>query len=300
MQVNESILRIAVQKSGRLNEKSLKLLEKCGFQFEVIRGQLLCRDPLNPVELLLVRDDDIPSFVKNQVCDIGVVGENVFEEVVLGDKEKAGDNPLQVLRKLGFGRCRLSLAVPKSQDYQSPKDLEGLTIATSYPAITKDFLATKGVKAQVVEISGSVEVAPAVGVADVITDLVSTGATLASNGLKEVATLIKSEAILIQNNRSMSPEKKDMLAKLLQRLDGVMKAARSRYIMMNAAKTDVDKICKLLPGMDNPTIVPIGTDGKDVAIHAVAPEAVFWETMEALKEAGAHSILVVPIEKIVE
>ena len=300
MQVNEPTLRIAVQKSGRLNEKSLKLLEKCGFQFEFIRGQLLCRDPLNPVELLLVRDDDIPSFVKNQVCDIGIVGENVFEEVVLGDKEKTGDNPLKVLRKLGFGRCRLSLAVPKSQDYQSPTDLEGLTIATSYPAITKDFLEAKGVKAKVVEISGSVEVAPAVGVADVITDLVSTGATLASNGLKEVATLIKSEAILIQNNHSMRPEKKDMLDKLLQRLDGVMKAARSRYIMMNAAKTDIDKICELLPGMDHPTIVPIGTDGKDVAIHAVAPEAVFWETMEALKAAGAHSILVVPIEKIVE
>ena len=299
MKVDSSLLRLGIQKSGRLHKKSLALLEKCGFQFEVRKGQLLCRDLSNPIEILLVRDDDIPAFVKNGICDLGIVGENVFSEVALGS-DPAGGSDLHIIKRLGFGGCRLSLAIPEATTLDIPQGLDGKRIATSYPAITNDFLQKSGVAAQVIEISGSVEVAPAVGVADVIADLVSIGATLASNGLKEVITIMKSEAVMIRSGAEISQDKNYLLGLLLQRVEGVMKAARSRYIMMNAAKDNVMAICDLLPGMDNPTIMPIGTDGENVAIHAVAPEAVFWETMEALKTAGARSILVVPIEKIVE
>ena len=298
MSMSDNILRIAIQKSGRLNKKSLELLTKCGFTFEVRQNQLLCKAENYPVEILLVRDDDIPAYVSDGICDVGFVGLNVFKEATLDSKETR--DRMKIIKKLGFGGCKLAIALPNGKAFAGPKSLEGLKIATSYPNILGEYLLDHNVSAQIVEISGSVEVTPMVGVADAVCDLVSTGATLASNGLEKVATILESEAVLIQKTDAISSEKSHLLQKLLERIDGVLKAKRSRYIMMNAPKESLDTICQLIPGMENPTIVPVGIEGEKVAIHAVAPENIFWETMEKLKEAGASSILVVPIEKIIE
>ena len=295
----EGILRIAVQKSGRLSELCNDLLARCGVDFGTgSKRGLLCRAENLPVELMLVRDDDIPSYVRDGVCDIGIVGLNEYREKITDAGEDEKD--LRLVRGMEFGHCRLAIAVPENMVYDGPVSLQGKRIATSYPNILRRFLEQAGVDARLVEITGSVEVTPAIGVADAICDLVSTGATLASNGLREVTTVLESEAIMVQNTAVSDPGKERMLNRLLERIDGVIKAGKSRYIMMNAPSGAVDAISRLIPGMEYPTIVPVGTDGKQVAIHAVAPEVVFWETMEQLKEAGASSILVVPIEKIID
>ena len=288
-------LRIAIQKSGRLSDKCLDLLNRCGLQFDARKRTLIARAKDHPVELMLVRDDDIPNYVRDGVCDIGIVGLNELEEKI----GPSNDN-VQIVRRLGFGSCRLSMAWPKSKPYDGLESFSGKRIATSYPNILNNYLKQKNIVAEAVEISGSVEVAPSIGVADAICDLVSTGATLESNGLEEVLTILKSEAVLVRNLRSLDDQKEALIQKLLQRVDSTLLAKNAKYIMMNAPKTSIDQITKLIPGMEDPTVMPLSYDENKVAIHAVAKEDVVWETMEQLKEAGASSILVLPIEKIIE
>ncbi|SMF78317.1 ATP phosphoribosyltransferase [Pseudobacteriovorax antillogorgiicola] len=291
-------LRIAIQKSGRLSEKCLSLLNRCGLQFDNRKRTLISRAKNHPVELMLVRDDDIPHYVRDGVCDIGIVGLNELEEKI--GCSKSPDNPVKVIRSLGFGSCRLSLAWPKSVPFEGLESFSGKRIATSYPNILERYLESKSIAAEAVEISGSVEVTPSIGVADAICDLVSTGATLDSNGLKEVITILESEAVLVRSNQTLESEQEDFLTRLLQRIDGTLLAQNANYIMMNAPKSSIDEIAQYLPGMETPTVVPLSTDSSKVAIHAVAQEDVVWETMEQLKRAGASSILVLPIEKIIE
>lgn len=291
-------LRIAIQKSGRLSKRCLALLSKCGIEFEIGQNQLLCRAENYPIELMLVRDDDIPSYVRDGVCEVGIVGLNELREKVLDRDED--NNGVTILHHLGFSRCRLALAVPSKLTYQGLKSFEGMNIATSYPVILKRFMEKNGIKVNIFEVSGSVEVTPAIGVADGVCDLVSTGATLESNGLREVETILESEAVLVKTGKELSGEKEAILAKLLPRIEAVLKAEGSRYVMMNAPKSVLDKVFAILPGMETPTIMELGNDSSRVAVHAVAPRGVFWETIEQLKEVGASSILVMPIEKIIE
>ncbi|MBI3506877.1 MAG: ATP phosphoribosyltransferase [Proteobacteria bacterium] len=290
-------LRIAVQKSGRLNEKSLALLEKCGIDFDIggSKARLLYQCAEFPADLMLVRDDDIPEYVADGVCDLGIVGENVIEERVAGGLKASA---VEVLRKLGFGRCRLSIAVPEGSAFNGVKSLNGKRIATSYPALLRKFIARSRIKAEIVELSGSVEIAPALEVADAVCDLVSTGGTLRSNGLKEILTVLESQAVLIRTKKAGSALN-GSLELLLRRVDGVLRAAEAKYIMMNASRDALPAIQRIIPGMEEPSIMPLGTSGKRIAIHAVAHEPVFWETIERLKEIGASSILVLPIEKII-
>ncbi len=288
-------LRLAVQKSGRLSDKSRSLLTRAGMDCEWRSGRLDGRCLDFPLDLMLVRDDDIPQYVAEGVCDLGIVGRNVVEEHFGG-----GDERIQVLRPLGFGHCRLSVAVPERSGVRQVAELGGTRIATSYPNIVKRYLAAQGLSAHLVEMAGSVEIAPALGVADAVCDLVSTGSTLDSNGLRELAVVLRSEAVLVRTGRSLDPVLESHLARLQARLSGVLRAEQAKYIMMNAPAEAVDRLRGIIPGMEEPTVIPLGTDRRRVAVHAVAPEPIFWETMERLKEAGASSILVVPIEKIIE
>ena len=290
-------LRVAIQKSGRLSEKSFALLRACGLEFDWRQNKLLCACTNFPLDLMLVRDDDIAEFVTDGVCELGIVGQNMLEETLLerGERDKSG---VRILEHLGFGGCRLSIALPENQSYETPQTLDGLKIATSYPATLQNFLDENNLSAEVLHLSGSVEIAPALQIADAICDLVSTGSTLRSNGLKEVQTILKSESVLIQTGHTFSAEKNDVINKLEQRLKGVLRAAKTKYIMMNAPLSALEDIKALIPGMEDPSVIPLGSSGERVAIHAVAREPDFWGTMEKLKEIGASSILVVPIEKI--
>ena len=293
---NERMFRLAMQKSGRLNTKCLQLINQCDIHFESHPSQLLARSENFPMEIMLVRDDDIPDYVREGVCDCGIVGLNELNERVI---DRYPDNPkVEIVRRLGFGRCRLSIAVPHEYNYTGTASLAGMKIATSHPVILERFLELKGIPAEVVKINGSVEVAPAIGVADAICDLVSTGATLQSNGLKEVETILTSEAILFTAKSPLSREKHLLFDKLNARIEGVLRAQRARYVMMNAPKNAVERISMIIPGMERPTIMPLGNCDEKVAIHAVTYEEVFWDAMEKLKELGASSILVTPIEKI--
>lgn len=293
---SETRIRIAIQKSGRLNEKSMALLEQCGLEFEWAKDRLFCRCENFPIDLMLVRDDDIPEYVADGVCDLGVVGINVLEEKMLSRKSP---NDITVLKQLGFGHCRLSLAMQNDQVYNGPQSLQGLRIATTYPATLQRFLNENKVDAKVVEISGSVEVAPALQIADAVCDLVSTGSTLRSNGLKEVAPILESQSVLIRTAKTLNPEREKDITRLLTRLEGSQRAAQTKYIMMNAPLSALPAIKKLIPGMEEPSVMPLNGSKDRIAIHAVASENIFWETMEELKEAGASSILVLPIEKII-
>jgi ATP phosphoribosyltransferase len=283
-------LRIAIQKSGRLAEKSVALFMKCGLDFDLRKDRLLYQCEDFPIDLMLVRDDDIPEYVADGVCDLGVVGENVLLEK--GSK-------VEVITRLGFGGCKLALAVPEGEVYEGPRSLDGKRIATTYPNCLQRFLAEHGVSAKIVELSGSVEIAPGLKIADLVCDLVSTGGTLRANGLKEVQTLFKSQALLVRNPRPLEPALARDLVRLLQRVDGVLQANQSKYIMMNAPRSALEKIQAIIPGMEEPSIIPLGVTGEKIAIHAVAREDVFWETIERLKEVGASSILVMPIEKVI-
>jgi len=291
-------LAVAVQKSGRLNERSMALLAQCGLQFDAPKSKdkLILRSADLPVDLMMVRDDDIPEYVASGICEMGVVGRNVLEERRRSEPESG---EVEVLRELGFGKCRLSIAVPASASFDGPASLDGKRIATSYPGILKTFLAAKGVKAQIVHLSGSVEIAPSLHVADAVCDLVSTGSTLQSNGLREVLRVFESQAVLIGTKKATPDVVSETRRKVLVRIDGVRQAARSKYIMMNAARSSLPAIQKVLPGMEAPSVIPLGGPGDRVAVHAVAYEEVFWDTMEKLKAAGASSILVLPIEKII-
>jgi ATP phosphoribosyltransferase len=287
-------LRVAIQKSGRLSERSLDLLKNCGLQFARSKDKLFWYGKDFPVDLLLVRDDDIPRLLLDGVCDLGIVGENIASEVML---DRNGGEGLRRLRKLGFGQCRLCIAVPEDMDIRETTELEGKRIATSYPALTRYLLGKKGVNAEIIELSGSVEIAPGLGTADAISDLVSTGTTLRANHLREFEVLYESQAALYGREGDISADRQLLLDRLLARLEGVMRASESKYVMLHAPRESLAKITELLPGVEHPSIMPLeGTDR--IAIHAVCGEAVFWEHLEALKAAGASAILVLPVEKM--
>ena len=273
-------LRIALQKKGRLADDSFALLKKCGLRFAIRGGGLLARVKNMPIDLLLVRDDDIPSFVANDAADIGIVGENVLVEEQLTSKSKLD---AEITMRLGFSRCRLCLAAPEQSGIKAPKALMGTRIATTYPGVLGQYLKDRNIDATAVEMKGAVELAPSIGIAESICDLVSSGATLEANGLVAFETILKSEAVLIQSERNMSAEKAALLSKLMRRIDGVIKSAETKYIMLNAPKEKVYEITKLLPGSDAPTIIPLAGSQDLVALQAVCTENIFWETLESLK-----------------
>ena len=292
LQINR--IRVAIQKSGRLSERSLDLLKNCGLQFARSKDKLFWYGKDFPVDLLLVRDDDIPRLLFDGVCDLGIVGENIASEVML---ERNGGKGLRLLRKLGFGHCRLCIAVPEDMNISGSTELEGKRIATSYPALTRYLLEKKGVSTEIFELSGSVEIAPGLGTADAISDLVSTGTTLRANHLRELEVLFESQAALYGREEDISADRQLLLDRLLARFEGVLRAAQSKYVMLHAPRESLKKITELLPGVEHPSIMSLeGTDR--IAIHAVCGEAVFWEHLEALKAAGASAILVLPVEKM--
>lgn len=288
-------LRIAMQKSGRLAEASLDLLRQCGLHVSKSKNELYSRIEELPIDVLLVRDDNIPGFVSDGVCDLGIVGRNVLREVEL--RNRPGFE-VEVVMPLGFSRCHLAVAVPTASGWTTPSQLGGLRIATSYPATLKDYLDARGVRADIVEMTGSVELAPRIKIADAICDVVSTGATLEANQLQELATVLESEALLVKRGNGLSELNHATAERLIRRICGVIRSANTKYIMMNAPSSSVDAITAVLPGVSSPTVMPLAGDGDQVAIHAVCEESVFWETMEKLKSVGASDILVVPIEKI--
>lgn len=291
-------IKIAVQKSGRLTEHSMELLGRCGLSYARGRDQLICYGENMPIDILLVRDDDIPGLVQEDVCDLGIVGLNIIEERRLGFVE-SGEQPLfEIVAPLDFGHCRLSFGFPEAMPYEGPDSLAGLKIATTYPRVVRDYLSREGIDADVVPFAGAVEIAPSLGKADVVCDLVSSGATLRAHRLSEVSTILESRATLIRTPATVPAEKAQWIARLLQRVQGVLQVRESKYIMLHAPRAALKEITALLPGSEAPTIIPLeGRDDK-VAVHAVCRENVFWETLEQLKEAGASSMLVLPVEKM--
>jgi ATP phosphoribosyltransferase len=285
----QNMLTLAIQKSGRLNEATLKLLNECGIDFENGSKDKLRSTATNfPVKLLFLRDDDIPKCIADNIADAGIVGENVYYE--------KGENQT-ISAKLGFAKCRLSIAVPNQFKYNSIKDLTNQRIATSHPKILNRFLNEKNVKADIHQISGSVEISPGIGLADAICDIISTGSTLLSNGLKEVDLVLKSEAILI-SFPDLKPDKIKVLNQLLFRLKAVKKAGNYKYILLNTPNDKIEKICEILPGMRSPTIMPLAEEGWS-SLHSVIRENDFWEKINNLKTVGAQGILVIPIEKMI-
>jgi ATP phosphoribosyltransferase len=285
---NNTILRLAIQRKGRLSEDSLNLIKECGIKFSSDTSKLKSEARNFPIEFLFLRDDDIPDYVADGVADIGIVGENVAIE-----KGKNIDH----VKKLGFSKCRLSLAVPKEISYDGLGFFNNASIATSYPNILRNYLKENNIQAEIHEISGSVEIAPGIGLAAGICDIVSSGSTLLSNGLKEVETVMQSEALII-GNQNLSAEKKELLRKLIFRIESVQKGKNSKYILLNAPNNKLEEIVRLLPGMRSPTVVPLAE--KDwSSVHSVLNEDEFWEVIEKLRAAGAEGILVVPIEKMI-
>ena len=281
-------LTIAIQKSGRLYEDSISMLKECGIDLRNVKDRLKTQSDNFPVEVFFLRDDDIPQYVEDAVADIGIVGENVLLE-----KGKT----VEVIEQLGFGKCRLSIAVPRNMEFIDAVSLEGKRIATSYPRLLSQFLLDKGVKAEIHEISGSVEIAPGIGLADAVADLVSSGGTLFMNGLKEVETILASQAVLVKNV-SLTVEKLAIVEKLLFRIRAVKKSKRNKYILLNAPNEKLPDILALLPGMKSPTILPLAESGWS-SVHSVLSEDTFWDIIEQLKLAGAQGILVIPIEKMI-
>lgn len=299
--VSENVrLKIAVQKSGRLSQDCNNLLRQCGVKLHYNEQRLIAYAKNLPIEILRVRDDDIPGLVFDGVVDLGFVGENVLEEAELGRIAAGETVAYKKLRQLDFGGCRLSLAVDRDFDYQGVQDLANARIATSYPNLLRRYMNEQGVPFKNCFLTGSVEVAPSAGLATAICDLVSSGATLEANGLKEVEVIYRSKACLIQRQEPLTTEKQALVDRLLTRIHGVQQAAESKYIMLHAPKDRLDDIAALLPGAENPTILPLASDASRVAMHVVSQETLFWETMEKLKAIGASSILVLPIEKIME
>lgn len=281
-------LKIALQRSGRLSDGSTSLLRKCGIGFSNGLGKLRAEAADFPLEIFFLRDDDIPDYVADGVADIGIVGENLVAE-----------NPkaVETIEKLGFGRCRLSLAVPKGFEYSDIAELSGKKIATSYPNILREYFASRGVSADIHEISGSVEIAPSIGLADAVCDLVSSGSTLFSNGLREVETVMLSEAVLLKR-RDLETEQQAILEKLLFRIRSVKAASQNKYILLNAPIDKVDEIKRLLPGMRSPSMVPLADEGW-VSLHSVVSEADFWDVVDELKKSGAEGILVLSIDQMI-
>jgi ATP phosphoribosyltransferase len=296
--MDEPRLKLAVQKSGRLTEPSLDLLSRCGLKIARGKDQLVGFGENLPLDVLFVRDDDIPDLVQEDVCDLGLVGLNVLEEKRLELSALGQDARFQTLRMLDFGRCRLSLAVPEGFAWQGLSSLSGRRIATSYPRVLRAFLDQRDLKAEVVTLTGSVEIAPRLGRADLICDLVSTGSTLAANHLKEVELVLESHAALIRTPAALTATKDDWVDRLLKRIDGVQQVRESKYIMLHAPRAALTEIRRLLPGSEAPTVIPLEGSADKVAVHAVCRENVFWETLEALKLAGASALLVLPVEKM--
>lgn len=291
-------IKLAIQKSGRLTDHSLDLVTRCGLKYSRGKDQLVCYGENLPLDVLLVRDDDIPGLVQDDVCDLGIVGLNVIEEKRLEFTARGLGPTFEQVMTLDFGRCRLALAVPDDFDYTGPESLRGRQIATSYPQVLRRWLAERELEAGIVALSGAVEIAPRLGRADLICDLVSTGNTLLANRLREVETVLESQAALIRTPVPVSSAKRDWMERLLVRMDGVQQVRESKYIMLHAPRSALARITQLLPGSEHPTILPLeGTDEK-VALHAVCRENVFWETLESLKAAGASAILVLPVEKM--
>jgi ATP phosphoribosyltransferase len=281
-------LKLAIQKSGRLNEDSMRLLKECGIDIGNGVNKLKADATNFPLELFFLRDDDIPQYVEDGVADIGFVGENVVYE-----KAKK----VEVAYELGFGKCRLSFAVRKNEEFTGPAFLEGKKIATSYPVLVQRYLSEHKINAEVHEISGSVEIAPGIGLADVVCDVVSSGSTLFMNGLKEADTILKSQAVLIKH-KNFSAEQQQILERLLFRMESVKKAKKNKYVLLNAPNDQLEKIIALLPGMKSPTVLPLASPGWS-SVHSVIAESDFWEIIEQLKNAGAEGILVIPIEKMI-
>ena len=293
----EKRLKIAIQKSGRLADMSLQLLEKCGILLAKSRDQLLCRAQNFPLDIFLVRDDDIPAFLSTDVCQLGILGQNaLLEKQALGNGKFVD---LKQLLPLGYGKCRLSIAVPHDFAYHSITSLKGKVIATSYKGLLSQYLAKQNIKADIVTMEGAVEVAPRTHLADVICDLVSTGNTLTSNGLAEKDVILQSQAVLA-TNEIMDLEIKSLADKITSRIKAVLRAENSRYIMLNSPTDSLEAIKAVLPGSQSPTVMPLQGRDDMVAVHAVCEEGVFWDTMEDLKANGAMSILVVPIEKMLD
>lgn len=284
----ENILRIAIQTKGRLNEESVALIDECGIKLTVGKRQLLSPSKNFPIEVLYLRDDDIPETVADGVADIGIVGENEMLEK---------DKSVELVKRLGFSRCRLSLAIPKGEDYNGPEWFEGKTIATSYPVILRKFFKSKNIHCEIHVINGSVEIAPGIGLADGIFDIVSSGGTLVSNGLKEVEVVTPSEAVLVKTP-GLSAEKQAILNEFLFRIESVERTRGKKYIMLNAPHSQLDQIIEMLPGMKSPTILPLAIEGWS-SVHSVIEEKFFWENISKLRALGAEGILVLPIEKMI-
>ncbi|QEK51435.1 ATP phosphoribosyltransferase [Pedobacter aquae] len=279
-------LKIAIQKSGRLNEKSVELLKNCGLSFENYKSSLISSVSNFPLEILFLRDDDIPEYVQDGIADIGIVGENVIAETKV---------EVAYLQRLGFGKCKLKLAVPVNSNITAIEDLNGKAVATSYPVILEKFFNDNNIKADVKMISGSVEIAPGLGLSDAIFDIVSTGGTLKSNGLKPFADVMSSEAILIGRN---GEEENPLIQELIQRIQSVLRAKETKYVVLNVEKKNLETVISLLPGVKSPSVVSLAEEGW-VAIHTVIPEQDFWEKINSLRAAGAQGIVVMPIEKII-
>ncbi|MFO7670659.1 MAG: ATP phosphoribosyltransferase [Bacteroidales bacterium] len=281
-------IRIAIQKSGRLSEKSLSLLNEAGISLNNGSRKLQSVAQSFPLEVIYLRDDDIPKYVEDGVAHIGIVGENEFAE---------RECDVDLVERLGYSRCRLSIAIPKSEEYQGIEDMQGKKIATSYPVILKKFLAEHGVSADIHFLSGSVEIAPSIGIADAIFDIVSSGSTLISNGLKEVEVVMRSEAVVIANH-NLDDRVRSILSDLLFRIRSVMAASNNKYILLNAPNENLGKIISLIPGMKSPTVMPLAEEGWS-SVHSVLKESTFWEVIDSLKAQGAQGILVIPIEKMI-
>jgi len=291
-------LKLAVQKSGRLTDPSLDLINRCGLKLSRGKDQLFGYGENMPLDVLFVRDDDIPDLVQEDVCDLGLVGLNVLEEKRLELAARGHPARFECVRTLDFGRCRLSLAVPEGAVYAGPASLQGRRIATTYPFLLERYLKERDVSAEIVVLSGAVEIAPRLGRADAICDLVSTGSTLQANHLREVQTVLESYAVLIRTPLELPAEKDEWVQRLLLRIDGVQQVRESKYIMLHAPRAALAEIRRLLPGSESPTIIPLEGHPDKVAVHAVCRENVFWETLEGLKKAGASAVLVLPVEKM--
>jgi ATP phosphoribosyltransferase len=279
-------LKIAIQKSGRLNEKSVELLKNCGLNFENYKSSLISPVSNFPLEILFLRDDDIPEYVQDGIADLGIVGENVIEETEV---------KVSYLQRLGFGKCSLKIAVPNNNSIESVAQLHGKSIATTYPVILGKYLKAQGITSDIRTISGSVEISPGLGLSDAICDLVSTGGTLKSNGLKPFADVMSSEAVLIG---SKGRENNDLVQELIQRIQSVLRAKETKYVVLNVERKNLKAVIALLPGVKSPSVVPLA-EGDWVAVHTVIPERDFWDKISQLKQAGAQGIVVMPIEKII-
>jgi ATP phosphoribosyltransferase len=298
--MSEQRLRIAIQKKGRLSDDTVKLLKACGVKVNLNTQRLIAHSENMPIDILRVRDDDIPGLVMDGVVDLGFIGQNVLEEESMMRAAAGEPTEHKVIKELAFGDCRFSLAVDHDFDYQGVQSLANMRIATTYVHILKRFMEEANVPYTSCMLTGSVEVAPRAGLADAICDLVSTGATLEANGLKEVEVIYRSTAVLMQRAEALSAEKQELVDRILTRIDGVQSAKECKYIMLHAPKENLETIKDLLPGSEQPTVMDLAGSDDHVAVHVVSKENLFWETMEQLKALGASSILVLPIEKMME